>query len=104
MFDDRSRIDPDGRYTAEGLTQVEARALEVHALLPDAVLERTRDVIQLDSGGERGIVVVVTPEALELRFPTIEWTQGSYGPALSSRLWKRVLWDKLEDGALVEIV
>ena len=62
-------------------------AERVLVVLPGAMLERTRDAIQFDWGGEQGIVLLVGPEALELRLPTVEWTKGAYGPARSSRLW-----------------
>jgi hypothetical protein len=77
MKDERSRIDPDGRYPADGLRTVERRALCVLAMLPDARVERTRDAIQIDHGAEEGIVLLVTAEALELRLPTVEWTWGA---------------------------
>lgn len=97
MERERSRIDPEGRYPAYDLRTVETWALLVLDALPGASLERTRDVIQIEWGGESGIVVLVTPEAVELRLPTVEWTAGAHGPADSSRLWKRVLMDELEE-------
>ena len=60
-------------------------------------MERTRDVIQIEHGGDEGIIAVVTAEALELRLPTIEWTMGAYGPARSSRLWRRIEWRDLQE-------
>lgn len=50
------------------------------------------------------MVVLVTREALELRLPGIEWTMGAYGPAASSRLWKRVEWDKLCEDELPDLL
>jgi len=105
---DRVLIDPEGRYPSTGLRSVEEMALQVLRLLsssttlPDEgiTLERTRDVIEIHSGGEEGIVIIVTPEAVELRLPTVEWTMGAYDPAASSRLWKRVKTDGLEDEKL----
>lgn len=52
-------------------------------------MARTRDLIQLDIEGDRGVVLLFTPEHVEIRLPTVDWTQGAYGPAASSRLWKR---------------
>lgn len=110
-LDERQLIDPEGRYPSEGLRRVEILALEILMLLPDASVERTRDAIQIESGGEKGIVVLVTPEAVELRLPTVEWTMGAYGPAGASTLWKRVElrrrsrrvnWRKLLESALQE--
>jgi hypothetical protein len=76
---------------------VEVNADRVLAQLPKSTIERTRDCIQIDCGGKEGIVILVTPEAIELRLPTIEWTRGAYGPAASSRLWKRVEISKITD-------
>jgi hypothetical protein len=70
------------------------------SLLPTGGLTRTRDAIQIDWGGERGIVVLCTPEAMELRLPTVEWTCGPYGPAPSSRLWRRIQYEKLDRDGL----
>lgn len=80
-----------------GLTQVEERANEIQALFQADKVERTRDAIQIDIDGERGVVLLVTAEALELRLPTVEWTDGAYGPQSSSRLWKRRLWRNMRN-------
>ena len=95
MDDARYLIDPEGRYDAEGMREVEQRALEVLELLRDASLTRTRDVIEISHLDDHGIVVLVTAEAVEIRLPTVEWTKGAYGPADASRLWTRVTWRKL---------
>jgi hypothetical protein len=42
VSDERARLDPDGRYAAEGPLEVEARALKVLARLPGAQMERKR--------------------------------------------------------------
>jgi hypothetical protein len=94
-------IPPDAQRRA---TQVEEAAGRIAALLPDATISRTRDVVQVDSGGEDGIVVIVTPETFEFRLPVIEWTCGTHGPALSSRLWKRLKHRRLSDGALARLL
>lgn len=101
---ERAAIDPEARYPAAGLRVVERRALEVLRLLPGASVERTRDVIQLSYQGPMGIVALVTPEALELRFPTREWTLGLGGPAASSVLWRRVSWERLSGEKLARVV
>lgn len=101
---DRTQIDPGNRYPADGLLRVERLALRVLDHLPGAELERTRDVIQIDWGGEKGIVVVATPEAIELRLPTVEWTQGAYGPAASSRLWQRVRTDEMDNRSVQDLI
>lgn len=91
----RSAIDPEGRYPADGLTTAEQCAMTVLGAMPGAEVERTRDALQISSGGEAGIVLIVTAEAVEFRLPTVEWTMGAYGPASASRLWKRVKWAAL---------
>jgi len=97
MNEKRMHIDPEGKYPSEGLRQAEENALRVLDMLPGAVVERTRDCIQIDYGGEEGVVVLVTAEAIELRLPTVEWTMGSYGPAASSRMWKRMECHEMDD-------
>jgi len=82
------------------LTATERRAAQLLELLPEATVERTRDVIQINYRGEEGIVVLVTAEAVELRLPSVEWTGGAYGPAGTSRLWRRRTWASLPDDAL----
>lgn len=44
----RSKIDPAGLLLAAGLRVVERNALRVLAILPDALLTRTLDVIQIE--------------------------------------------------------
>ena|SRR5674476_71373 len=90
-------LDPQEKYRSDGPLKVEINAERVLAMLPISTIERTRDCIQIDCGGQEGIVILVTPEAIELRLPTIEWTRGAYGPAASSRLWKRVEISKITD-------
>lgn len=94
MYDDheRKQIDPENRYPSDGLRLVERNALAIiNAMRVPYSLDRARDVIELDS---EHLTIVVTAEALELRTPTVEWTMGSYGPAVSSRLRRRVRWKR----------
>lgn len=105
MSDSRARIDPDGRYPAEGLRAVEANAERVLGLLPGAAVTRTRDAIQIDSGGQRGITVLVTAEAFELRLPTEEWVHDPCPPpAECSCLWRRVKAAGLSDEKLATLL
>ena len=99
-MNDRSEepIAPEEVYPADGLRWVDRVARFVRAILPDARVERTRDVYQLNDEGQGGLVVVVTPEAVEIRLPTVEWTSGYAGPVASSRLWKRTLMRNWDDG------
>ena len=45
----------------------------IQRLLRDPKRERTRDVIQLTEPDDRGVVVVVTPDSIEVRRPSLEW-------------------------------
>jgi hypothetical protein len=94
---ERLAIDPENRYpVADGLRRAEHRAREVLALVRGVKWERTRDAFQIESRykTEDGLVFLVTAEAIEIRLPTTEWVCNTHGPAPSSRLWKRVLWEK----------
>ena len=101
MLDDRTLIDPDGRYPSECLTSIEERAREVMAWRSPCRLERTQNVIEIqfpDPGDSDAVLVaLVTNDALELRLSTIEWTCGSHGPALASDLWKRLTWTEVDE-------
>jgi hypothetical protein len=77
---------------------------KVLKFLPDARLSRTRDAIQVDYDGERGIIILITPESIEIRLPTTEWTMGSHGPALSSRLWKRMNISRIRDMEEIDLL
>ena len=102
------RLDPNERYATSGGRLVEANASRVLDLYPHAHVTRTRDAIQIDIRTDpdeaRGATVLVTPEAYELRLPTIEWTAGAYGPAASTRYFKRVNGHRLTDEALASLL
>lgn len=87
--------DPQSWLPLDEATIVEQKALALLEHLPGAEVERTRDLIQINYNGTEGIVIFVTPEALELRLPTVEWTSGSYAPKPSSKLWKRLQWNQV---------
>ena len=74
----------------------EEELLRIRDLLRTPKIERTRDAIQIDYLEQRGLVFLTTPEGLEIRLPTVE-RSGPHWRAASSRLWKRVSWDDLED-------
>ena len=100
----RYNLDPEEKYPSEGPLKVEKNAKRVLDLLPTSTVERTRDCIQIDCGGDKGIVILVTPESIELRLPTVEWTMGTYGPAASSRFWKRIRESEVTDEELEELL
>ncbi|HKQ50438.1 MAG TPA: hypothetical protein VJZ71_20365 [Phycisphaerae bacterium] len=104
MDDSRQRIDPDGKYGADVLRTFEAFALTVLDKFPGAVVERTRDLIQIGKpDDDRAVVVLITPEAIEIRLPTLEWPHP-HVPAPSSRLWKRLNWEGLTDKRLTRLL
>ena len=102
------RLDPDQQHPSDGGRLVERNAARVLDLYPHAHVSRTRDAIQIDihtdPDGERGVTILVTPEAYELRLPTIEWTSGAYGPAASTRYLKRVTTRKASGEALEALI
>lgn len=107
--DDRRRIDPHSRYPCVGFRNAEKLALRVLRLIPVKGVERTRDAIQIESYDDltaenSGIIVLVTPEAIEIRLPTVEWTKGCHGPALSTCLWQRVDAEGLKDKHLGQLL
>ena len=82
------------------LTTAQRNAERAQAMLAEARVTRTPHVTELVVDGERGLVVLVTAEAFELRLPTVEWTAGTHAPAETSRLWRRLDVDGLSDAEL----
>jgi hypothetical protein len=89
-------LNPVGKYPSESSRRVERNADRVLLLLPKSTVERTRDCIQIDCGGEKGILILVTPESIELRLSTLEW-KDQHLPNLSSRFWKRIQANETTD-------
>lgn len=60
---------------------------------PATGVGRFRDAIELHIPSlvpdDDPVVVILTPELLEVRLPITEWTGGAYGPVSSSRRWRR---------------
>lgn len=67
-------------------------AVARHWFVPDWTKRCSHEIIYHQ---QKLFEVVLTPEALEVRLPTVAWTQGAYGPAASSTLWQRVLWESI---------
>lgn len=104
--DKRHLIDPRGCYSGEELRDFESCALKVLEVLPNAKLERTRDAIQIDFAdfsNERGIVIILTPEAIEFRLPIVKWL-GTHTPTSSSQLWQRVDLMQLKNADLTQLI
>ncbi|MGI5845235.1 MAG: hypothetical protein ACOX9B_13820 [Candidatus Xenobium sp.] len=54
-------------------------------MTPPPRVTRTRDAIQFDWQGEKGAVVLITPEEIQTRIPRIEWL-AAYDSRRTSRL------------------
>ncbi len=98
------RLDPEGKYPAYGLRHCDRAALQVLGVLPCAKLERTRDVYQFTTRDPDGVVVLITPDSLEVRMPTVEWTTGYSDPVASSDLWKRRRLATLDETQIAKLV
>ena len=72
MNEKHIHVEPEEKYPSNDLRQAEKTAVRVLDMLPGAVVERTGDCIQIDYDEEKGIIVLVTAEAIELRYPTVE--------------------------------
>lgn len=99
-------IEPRQRYPVTELRTFEEYALQILEMLPGARAERTPDVIQINLGDfrdEKGIVVILTPEAIELRLPTLEWL-GSHTSVRSSKLWKRINLDNSKNFDIPQLI
>ena len=83
-------IHTDASQWTVPLREHERLALAVRQHLPTAIEQRTQDVIEFHYGGEHGIALLLTPEAVEVRLPTVDWTRGTHDPVASTRLWRRL--------------
>lgn len=72
------------------LRRFELLANALVRMLSDSEMARTRDAIQIDYLGDEGVVLLLTPETLEIRLPTVDWTQGTYGPCASTRRYQLI--------------
>ena len=89
-----------------GNLRFEKWAAQVEQLLPGVTVERTSEVIQLTTGDfrdELGLVILLSPEAIELRLPTLIW-DGPHTPIKTSRLWQRLALDDLKESQLPRLM
>ena len=95
---------PDLLGPNEAFRGFERLARRVLDLVPVGWHARTRDVVEIayDWEGET-YVVLVTPEAVELRLPSVDWVTP-YTPVKSSTLWKRVALSKVDESALPALI
>lgn len=81
----RHASDPEGRYPGWELLPFERLAEElIRTLKPAPRVTRTREAIQLDWKGSEGVVVLLTPEGVQVRIPCVHWL-GPHSPRSSSR-------------------
>ena len=66
-------------------------------------LREPRDCIQISQGDDRGFVLLLTPEAVETRLPTVDWPHP-HTPVRSSRLISRVMLDDADADVILELV
>ena len=89
-----------------GSLRFEQWAAQVSQLLPEAKVDRTTEVIQLTTGDfrdELGVVILLSPEAMELRLPTLNW-DGPYTPVKTSCLWQRLALNELKKSQLPRLI
>ena len=88
----------------ESFREFERLAQQVLKTVAGARCSRTRDAVEVcyECDGET-FVVLLTPDAVELRLPTVDWVTP-YTPVLSSKLWKRVALEKLQEGDLPKLI
>ncbi|MCO4764230.1 MAG: hypothetical protein KC502_22145 [Myxococcales bacterium] len=93
MYNARAHIDPEGLYQSEGLREFEIIAVFALEWRNPNVLARTRDAIEIRFpdvvDADRELLVLITPNDMELRLPDMAWTTGYGGPTPTSELWKR---------------
>ena len=100
---DTSRIDPEGKYASHPPRYFERLAARVLNLLPIASVQRTRDCIQLAEPHDPGIVVLLTPAALEIHLPTLEW-EDPHSPRDSITLYRRFPFRELDPDKLRDLL
>ena len=80
--------------SVEALLSIEQpRMFEVYACrvvheLPDCIVERTRDAVQIFYKAETGASLLFTPEGFEVRLPSLEWVDNII-PTPTTRLIDR---------------
>lgn len=86
----RRRTDPENRFPGWSLLPFEELAERIIENLgpplgPLPRITRTRDAIQLEWRGSEGVVILLTPEILQVRLPTVHWPHP-HEPRASSGL------------------
>lgn len=100
--------------TFEGLDEVpplgnlpfERLASQLLQHLLKVKVERTSDAIQLTTGDfrdESGLVILLSPDAIEFRLPVLIWLEP-HEPANTSKLWRRLALNELSETQLPELI
>ena len=81
----------DQLLAGDGLLQpFERIAADLIRVADVLLVERTRDSIQIDCApAEIGPIILVTPDAVDFRFPSLDWVHPGI-PSPSSISWRRV--------------
>lgn len=67
----------------------------VRNLLPAAIESQSAPgTVTFDSGGTRGIAVVVTADAFDIHLPTTEW--HGHEPVVTTRRWRSIPHDQVD--------
>jgi hypothetical protein len=92
-------------YGNSGIRQLfEEVAAELIGLVGQATVERTRDAVQINCEPEEiGPVVLVTPEAIEFRLPTVRWLHPGL-PVPTSQLWRRITYEFAPPEGLAKLI
>lgn len=99
-------FDPSDDAPQLGNLPFERWAAQLLQHLPEAKIERTHDAIQLTTGDfrdESGLVILLSPDAIEFRLPILIWV-GPHEPAHTSRLWQRLVLNELSETQLPELI
>ena len=84
---------------------------ELRFILPEATVERTRDVIQFtcfefdypEELGDYGIILLLLPDFIDIRLPSTDWVTP-YTPIPSSSFWKRIEISSVSEDELPKLV
>lgn len=99
-FDPFDDVPPLGNLPFERL------ATQLLQHLPEATVERTSEAIQLTIGDfrdESGLVILLSPDAIEFRLPVLVWL-GPHEPANTSQLWRHIALNELTKTQLPELI
>lgn len=104
MSNPRHQIGPDLFGESDSLRPFEYIARRVLDLVPGARYARTRDVVEITyEANDETFVILLTPEAIEMRLPTVDWVTP-YTPVASTTLWKRVALAKVDPVSLPSLI